>query len=164
MTTSQPKDRPHQETRISHSRKRCFRCGRRRLLKFFYAHKGMADGRLGKCIDCTKHDVAANHAAHREERSAYEAVRAKDPHRRVKQSQYLRRHRQRNPDKYKARTAVGNALRDGRLVRGPCRFCGTRVRVQAHHVDYSRPLEVLWECFKCHREHEHGQVVVTSWR
>lgn len=133
-------------------------------MKFFYKDRRMADGHLGKCIDCTKSDVAANYAEHRVSRSVYEAARARDPDRKAQQAAYLRKHRQLNPHKYQARTAVGNALRDGRLTRGPCRFCGTTKRVQAHHEDYSRPLEVLWECFKCHREHEHGQVVVTAWR
>lgn len=64
--------------------------------------------------------------------------------------------RVRNPEKYKARNAVGNALRDGRLTKQPCRICGSKVGVQAHHTSYSRPLDVLWECFKCHREKEHG--------
>jgi hypothetical protein len=164
MTTSQPKDCPHQETTIFRFRKCCFRCGRRRLLKFFYKDRRMADGHLGKCIDCTKSDVAANYAIRRETRSAYEAARAKDPARRAQQARNLRKYRRGHPDRARAHAAVSYALRAGKLVRGPCRFCGTSVRVQAHHADYSRPLEVLWECFKCHREHEHGQVVVTLWR
>ncbi len=55
-----------------------------------------------------------------------------------------------NPEKYKARTAVGNALQSGKLVREPCVICGTTQRVQAHHDDYSKPLEVRWMCAPCH--------------
>ena len=57
-----------------------------------------------------------------------------------------RLHRERYPDKYRARTAVGNAVRDGRLTREPCEACGTTERVEAHHDDYSKPLEVRWLC------------------
>lgn len=61
--------------------------------------------------------------------------------------------RQDNPVAYRARTAVGNALRDGRLEREPCYFCGTNDGVQAHHHDYSKPFDVTWLCAKCHGRH-----------
>jgi hypothetical protein len=48
----------------------------------------------------------------------------------------------------------------GELVPRPCRECGDR-RVQAHHRDYSRPLDVDWLCFPHHRA-EHGQVVTVE--
>lgn len=64
-----------------------------------------------------------------------------------------RRWREANPMAYKARTAVGNALRDGRLEREACYFCGTNDGVQAHHHDYSKPFDVTWLCAKCHGRH-----------
>lgn len=56
-----------------------------------------------------------------------------------------------NPEKRGAHIAVGNALRDGKLFRQPCEKCGKRA--QAHHDDYSKPLEVRWLCTTHHREH-----------
>ena|ERR1035437_2491923 len=51
---------------------------------------------------------------------------------------------------------VYEALRDGRLVRQPCETCG-RTPAQAHHDDYSRPLDVRWLCGSHHRlEHSPG--------
>jgi len=58
----------------------------------------------------------------------------------------------RYPHKKKASTAVGNALRDGRLFRKPCEVCGS-LKVQAHHDDYSKPLDVRWLCVAHHAEH-----------
>lgn len=49
-----------------------------------------------------------------------------------------------------ARAAVRNALRRGQLVRLPCK-CGN-MKSEAHHHDYSKPLEVMWVCKSCHRE------------
>ncbi len=44
-----------------------------------------------------------------------------------------------------------NAIQAGRLVRQPCQECG-EVRSEAHHEDYSKPLEVIWLCKPHHRE------------
>lgn len=49
----------------------------------------------------------------------------------------------------------------GRLVRKPCEACGSE-KSQAHHDDYSKPLDVRWFCFKHHREIGHGQTVTAA--
>jgi hypothetical protein len=62
---------------------------------------------------------------------------------------------ERNPEKRKAHIAVANALRDGKLEKGPCQLTWSgscRGRIEAHHEDYSKPLEVLWFCSKHHGE------------
>ncbi len=45
------------------------------------------------------------------------------------------------------------AIKKGFLIRKPCEICNTEVDVQAHHDDYSRPLDVRWLCRKHHQEH-----------
>ena len=62
-------------------------------------------------------------------------------------------HYRRYPEKARARHAVTNALAAAKLVRPEaCERCGTVGRVEAHHPDYSKPLEVRWLCKSCHRE------------
>lgn len=73
-----------------------------------------------------------------------------------KYAEYQRRHRDKHPDRYKARTAVGNAIRDGRLKKGPCEECGTTEGIEAHHDDYSKPLDIRWLCAS-HHGAEHCQ-------
>jgi hypothetical protein len=51
--------------------------------------------------------------------------------------------------KRRARQQVKTAITAGRLVRQPCMSCGA-VKVQAHHHDYTKPLEVEWLCTTCH--------------
>ena len=44
------------------------------------------------------------------------------------------------------------ALRQGILLYGPCEVCG-EINAQAHHDDYSKPLEIRWLCSWHHAEH-----------
>lgn len=67
---------------------------------------------------------------------------------------YRRRQIERHPVEEAARQAVSNAKRRkrNRLVPQPCP-CG-ETKVQAHHTDYTKPLDVVWLCRPCHdREH-----------
>lgn len=50
-----------------------------------------------------------------------------------------------------ARIDVKNALTTGKIVKLPCQVCG-EIKVEAHHTDYSKPLEVEWLCRKHHLE------------
>lgn len=55
----------------------------------------------------------------------------------------------------RARAAVNNAVRDGRLARaGTCARCARPGRLEAHHPDYDKPLDVVWLCPPHHR-HAH---------
>ena len=56
-----------------------------------------------------------------------------------------------NPEKRKANLAVGNALRAGKLHKEPCAICG-KIKSQAHHEDYYKPLDVVWLCGRHHME------------
>lgn len=51
----------------------------------------------------------------------------------------------------KARGDANHAIRDGLLVRKPCEVCGAR-KVEAHHDDYAKPLDVRWLCKLHHTE------------
>ncbi len=141
--------------------KTCFKCSETKPLDEFYKHSQMPDGHLNKCKECTKKDVRQNRSSKRGKYSDYEKIRRQNPKRRENQLAYQRTKRMKSPEKYKAYNIVNNAIRDGKLIRKPCKVCGT-AKVQAHHRDYNKPLEVEWLCFKHHREIEHGQVVVSN--
>ena len=59
--------------------------------------------------------------------------------------------RTRNPERHHARLAVKNALRSRLIFREPCSVCGSQ-KSQAHHEDYSQPLEVKWFCAQHHAD------------
>lgn len=148
--------------------KTCFKCGEQKpaTLEFFYRHSQMADGFLGKCKECAKQDVASRAILKRDELLAYDRLRATLPHRVTARKTYnqssagrlshalaLRKQIRLHPDKAFARRCVSNAIRSGKLERSPCVTCGA-VKVEGHHPDYSKPLDVIWLCNRHHREVE----------
>lgn len=141
----------------SMAEKICFKCGIKKPLTEFYLHSQMADGHLNKCKECAKQDSKKEYRNNVEERKEYEHQRNSTQERKNAAAEKQRLHRAKNPEKYKARTAVSNAIRDGRLKRQPCIYCGSTEKIQGHHKDYSKPLEVTWVCFQCHRQKEHNQ-------
>ena len=161
--------------------KKCMKCGEVKPVDDFYRHPKMADGRLSKCKTCTKRDVRENRAKRVEYYRAADRARSKLPHRRdaeklrsnspsriesrrkyaltpegrASANRAKKSYCDRNPVKRAAHVACGNAIRDGRLIRKPCEVCGEIA--QAHHDDYSKPLDVRWLCTKHHVEwHKHN--------
>jgi hypothetical protein len=133
----------------------CKECGGDKAASDFYPG-------TGRCKGCVCRKVRENRADKREQYSAYEQGRFKRPERKAQMLEAQRRRRAAHPEKNRARDMVAKALRSGKLIKGPCEVCGTAENVQAHHDDYSKPLEVRWMCFKHHREKAHGQVVVVT--
>jgi hypothetical protein len=58
-----------------------------------------------------------------------------------------------NPEKYNARKIVYINVRNGKLKKENCKICGS-IKSEAHHKDYSKPLEIIWLC-KEHHTDEH---------
>lgn len=54
----------------------------------------------------------------------------------------------------RAKAAVGKAVKAGEMIRPLwCEACGADARLQGHHDDYSKPLDVRWLCKACHARH-----------
>lgn len=140
--------------------KKCFKCHILKPIDYFYVHKQMGDGHLNKCKECTRKDVGEryNDPARRQYIREYEHRRFQTPHRKKLVLEYAKKRIKRDPIKNRARAMVGRAVRSGSLVRMPCQECGDK-KAQAHHDDYSKPLEVRWFCFYHHRTIGHGQIV-----
>lgn len=130
--------------------KTCFRCGKEKPLSEFYKHPEMTDRHLGKCKECTKKDVRENRAARKEQYSEYEKVRRQRPERKAYQTEQTRQYRLKYPERARAHSIVNYHIRVGNLVPKPCEVCG-ELEVQAHHDNYSEPLNVRWLCFGHHR-------------
>lgn len=130
--------------------KTCFKCGVSQPLEAFYPHPQMADGHLNKCIDCARSDARRHRIANADRVREYDRARGNRPDRIARNTERGMQYRQEMPERRKAHTVVGNAVRDGKLKKMPCAFCGSTERLEAHHHDYSKPLDVTWLCSACH--------------
>lgn len=141
--------------------KTCFKCLKDKPVSEFYKHPQMGDGYLGKCKSCTKKDSnerrmlleatnlewVLNERARNREKS--KKARRQGMSTKRDRAESSRKFRLKFPFKARAHTAVENAIRNGRLKPQKC-FCGGKA--QAHHEDYSKPLDVVWLCRKHHME------------
>jgi hypothetical protein len=147
--------------------KKCFKCEEVKTLECFYKHSGMSDGRVNKCKDCNKKDVRANYRANIDHYKEYEKARAGLPHRVKARDDYSKTEegkkalnrgskawQRRNPIKRMASTIVGNAVRDGKILKPEyCEDCNNKPnRLHGHHNDYAYPLVVRWLCPACHNK------------
>jgi len=144
--------------------KTCTECGKNKPYIEFYKHSGMSDGYLNICKICKCAQQRATRKRRLEYYRNYDNRRSTLPHRvkaRAKRQRdgksnpSKRKWNNNNPEKVKAINAANNAVRDGKLKRQPCERCDATHRIQKHHNDYSKPLEVRWLCSKCHNlEHK----------
>jgi hypothetical protein len=142
--------------------KTCFKCEELKPLREFYAHAKMRDGTLNKCKACTKRDSSDHYKNMTKDPHwvAKERMRQRKKERRRRSGGLVKAYpprdmsswRKLNPEKAQAYNRVNYAMRYGKLSKQPCEVCGCS-KVQAHHDDYSRPLDVRWLCVKHHNEH-----------
>lgn len=146
--------------------KTCLKCGEHKPLTEFYKHKQMADGHLNKCKECAKSGAIKHRDDNIEKVRAYDRERGSLPHRvaarneyqktdayKVSQQKSLKKYFSNHPERRAAQTALGNAVRDGRLTPWPvCALPECNAAPEAHHPDYSHPLDVVWLCGHHHKQ------------
>lgn len=90
---------------------------------------------------------------------AYAAVYFQNPANRERRNAHMRAYAnaEERAERKKARSLTRHAIDAGRLVRQPCEVCG-EAKVQAHHDDYAKPLDVRWLCLKHHYEHHNKAI------
>ena len=127
--------------------KTCFKCKIEKPLTEFYRHPQMGDGYLGKCKECAKADVRERRLVNHTYYLQYDRTRSRSK----KRLDGIRASQKKYPNKEKARVTVHNAVKRGKLQKRPCEVCGAS-RVDAHHADYAKPLDVRWLCRRHHME------------
>ena len=129
----------------------------------FYTRRSRADGLYYRCKQCARMDVNVRRNTPRgaDIRKLYYRKNRKRILARLGQRrkmnieanrryarEYYRKHGERVRAAYNARYAI----RRGILKRPKlCSSCGRRRKVQGHHDDYAKQLEVRWLCASCHK-------------
>jgi hypothetical protein len=132
--------------------KTCRKCGEVKPLSRFYKQIGMKDGYRHECKDCRAIRSSKNYQEHLDEkRRANRGAYKRNP-------EWYKEHQRKQvahfPEKHRARVALNRAVMEGKVTKQPC-HCGNP-KAEAHHDDYSKPLEVRWLCRKHHQE-AHGK-------
>ena len=128
----------------------CFKCRTAKPRAEFYSHAMMGDGLLGKCKDCAKRDAKTARLARIGHYRQYDRKRASAPHRKALAARVQMEYRQTKPHARRAQAKLRAALLAGKISRLPCFICGERS--EAHHPDYSMPLDVVWLCPPHHKQ------------
>jgi hypothetical protein len=107
---------------------------------------------------CKKHFrllSKADYIKHRAERrlvkEKYEKINNKTLERKMQLNEIKKRMDIKHPKKLLARLKFREALRTGKIKKQLCAICGN-AKVHGHHINYNKPLEVIWLCSKHHGE------------
>jgi hypothetical protein len=122
----------------------------------FHKNKLIPDGLAVYCKICTTFLSRRNHI------KRYPTI-SKNPELVRKRKEYIRsfttdqvrelkrNYNESNKSKVNARSVTSRAIKSGKLIQLPCEVCGFPI-TEAHHDDYSKPLNVRWLCVKHHKE------------
>lgn len=121
------------------SHKTCPACETEKPMGDFSYNRSRKDGRSCWCRECKKKD---------EKRYSH------TPEGRINREAATRRQRKRCPQKAIAGAVLRSAVRKGRINRpSECACdCKQSGRIDGHHWDYSKPLNVRWLHYNCHME------------
>jgi len=133
--------------------KTCRECGRNLPLDQFNKQRRSKDGLQPLCRECCSEYNRKRYAVNSEKiKEDVKRYRAENPNNelgtRIKACE-------KNPNQKNAYRAVDAAIRAGVLIKPEtCSGCGCNNsdhRIEAHHYDYTKPMDVIWLCTPCHR-------------
>ena len=110
--------------------KQCSSCKQEKDFALFYSDKSKKSGYASHCKICQK------------EKDKIRQQNKKDPNKNEWRKKF--------PERKKAHLKVYRALKNGILIKEPCFICGKES--EAHHPDYSRPLDIVWLCKPHHKQ------------
>ena len=140
----------------------CKKCGIEKEPGEFYKQSHRDGQYFSKCRSCVQQDQKEKRKTNYELIRSYEkksssragVAEAKKEYRKSERgkdsrAKGVKKWRARNPLKAEAHWKLNEAIRWGRILKQPCIICGNE-KSQAHHEDYSLPLDVVWYCHTHH--------------
>lgn len=107
------------------------------------------------CKGCMRYDGQRRYAENPDKKAKQVVAYRKTRQGRAALSTASKNRAQKRPEAVRAVQAVNNAVAWGKLVKPPqCSKCNssTNGRIEGHHPDYSKPLDVIWLCVLCHKD------------
>ena len=150
----------HLTMKISRSEfgKTCRVCGKDKLFDEFPKETRNLDGRAAGCKRCELDRQATWRRGAGKEKSAatvrryQKTAKGRTALARARVTS-VRRYRAKHPERRAAHAALGNAVQSGKIFRWPtCAIPECNAKPQAHHPDYSAPLDVVWLCPAHHKQ------------
>lgn len=133
---------------VSPTRKTCSRCGANLPISAFVRDRGRKCGYRCACKFCEQRAIRQRREINPERnRLQVKRSNSKFPERAVNR---ILRWEKNNPHKQYAKMQVRYEVNAGRIKPEPCCVCGFS-KGNAHHVDYRKPLQLMWLCQKHHR-------------
>ncbi len=148
--------------------KRCSKCKIEKKEDCFWIRNNRKSGVNSECKECAKERRTKKYAQSLEEsrkkRNAYyaknreklckgqiESQKGNTRYRKY-QNKYLIDKVKSGDKKFIARRIVCMALK-AKMIERPdlCSNCLIKEKVEAHHYDYDKPLNIIWLCTQCHR-------------
>lgn len=129
--------------------KKCTKCGEIKSFDLFKKRKSSKDGLDSWCKECSNKNninwkkqnmnmvLEYNRNWNKKHRYRFQILSAS--------------YRKKFPEKIKARSLFRTMVLNGMIKPKPCEVCGCK-KVEGHHDDYSKPLEVRWLCTLHHRK------------
>ncbi len=128
-------------------KKHCPKCGLIKATSDFHKNARTASGLSSWCKLCMLSMVSKyqrtpeGRKGNKRRRKTYNA----SPNGRKVNGEYSKWYNKEHREKKRASLIVWRAVRAKRLIPEPCEVCG-RKKAEAHHEDYSKPLNVVWLC------------------
>lgn len=155
----------------------CKKCKIDKPLDSFTKDRRMVSGVINACKECVNASKRASYAKAISDPTQAEKIRSAlrktsreyvlkggrrsenlTPSRIEARRQRERKHRKACPEKDRARNLIKLAMRSGKVIKGKCEICGNE-KVDAHHDDYSKPLDVRWLC-RTHHGEVHRKILI----
>ncbi len=155
----------------------CNRCKEEKAFKDFYKNTFTKTGKSTHCKECIKEKMRVYYGANKEASCATKnawyaknkesarkkiyAWKAQNPkymvhwhaQNREKHAKNVKAWRARHPHYVECHKEYNLAIRSGMLIKPEnCMLCNKEGKVEGHHHNYSKPLDVVWVCTKCHRD------------
>lgn len=136
----------------------CSCCKQPQPFSNFQQRKLSKDGLTASCKSCLKiRDKNRENDQRRAQRRLYQKTeKGKIAHKKAMQI-----YKERNPLKRAAHIIIGNYVKNKKIIPEIfCSICNSDKKIEAHHDDYTKPLDVRWLCECCHKEwHKHNKPI-----